>query len=260
MNLIKAELLKLVYARRNYGLLLASIAISVLGAAFSPYAMSKLTTLMPNPLGTADAIDGIYAKALGGYMFTLILGVIIMASEFNQHTAISTYLAAPKRYQPLLAKLIVAAAAGAIVNFIATWVGMGSAAIALSFYPDAATPHDYIWLDYSAVSLLTGAVLALIGVGIGSLIRNQNAAVTTGLIWIFLVDRILALLFTDVGKWLPTGLITAMMNLKLDVKAQGISINTADYLEPWPAAGMLLLYGVVFAVISLVTSSRRDID
>jgi len=52
------------------------------------------------------------------------------------------------------------------------------------------------------------------------------------------------------------------MNLHLDVKVRniGLNINTADYLDPWPAAGLLLAYGVVFAVVSVATSLRRDID
>ena len=77
-----------------------------------------------------------------------------------------------------------------------------------------------------------------------------------------LVDRLLAVLFVEVGKYLPTGLITSLMNLKLNLNSKQIPItlSTADYLDPAPAAGLLLLYGVVFAAVAVFTTLRRDID
>jgi hypothetical protein len=69
-------------------------------------------------------------------------------------------------------------------------------------------------------------------------------------------------LFVDVGKYLPTGLITSLMDLKVNVTAKHspISIDTSKYLEPIPAMWLLLAYGAVFAVLSAVTTLRRDID
>jgi ABC-2 type transport system permease protein len=261
VNLLKSEFLKLVYQRRTYGVLAAAIGIAVLATAFTPYALTNLRTLGV-PLSSSAVVDSVYAKALGGYMFALILGVLIMSSEFQNRTAIATFLATPKRIEVLVSKLAMAAIAGAILNLIATLVAMASGAIALSMFKHVAAPDGYIWADYLASAALTGAVLAVMGVSIGTLIRNQNAAVSVAMIWIFVVDRILAVIWTDVGKYLPTGLITAMMNLHLDVKVSniGLNINTADYLDPWPAAGLLLAYGVVFAVVSVATSLRRDID
>jgi multisubunit Na+/H+ antiporter MnhC subunit len=76
------------------------------------------------------------------------------------------------------------------------------------------------------------------------------------------VDRILAVIWTEIGKYLPTGLITAMMNIHLDVKdkASGFGLNTADYLDPVPAALLLLAYGIGFAVLAMFSTLRRDID
>jgi len=53
-----------------------------------------------------------------------------------------------------------------------------------------------------------------------------------------------------------------MMNLHLNIqdKAIGFGLNTADYLDPLPAAGLMLVYGLVFTVIAVFTTLRRDID
>ena len=260
MNLIRAEFMKLLYPRRTYGILLAAVAIAVLGSAFTPYALTQVTNYVTMPLSTSAAVDGVYAKALAGYIFAVIIGVLTVTSEFNNHTAIATYLAAPKRWQPMLAKVFVAAIGGAVLNLVATLTGMASAAYALTFYPDSAAPSPNIWFNFSLVATLTGAVLSLIGVGIGALIRNQNAAVSVSLVWLFLVDRILGVIFVDVGKYLPTGLVTSLMELKINVKGNGLNLNTGDYLAPWPAAGLLVAYGAVFVTAALLTTNRRDID
>ena len=260
MRIIKAELLKLLYARRNYGILLGAMALSSIGSGFTPYALSRVPNVMVSPLTQTAAVDSVYARALGAYILVVILGVLTVTSEFNQKTAIATYLAAPKRYQPLVAKIVIASVAGAIMNLLATLVGMGVAAYALSFYPEAVAPSSSIWISNSLIALLTGAIIAIIGVGIGSLIRNQSLAVTVALIWFFIIDRLLAVLFVEVGKWLPTGLISGLENLKFNYQGPVVNVSASDYLDPWPAAGLLTVYGISFVVISLLTTTRRDID
>ena len=260
MRFIKAELLKLLYARRNYGILLGAMALSSIGSGFTPYALSRVPNVLVSPLTQTAAVDSVYARALGAYILVVILGVLTVTSEFNQKTAIATYLAAPKRYQPLVAKIVIASVAGAIMNLLATLVGMGVAAYALSFYPEAVAPSSSIWISNSLIALLTGAIIAIIGVGIGSLIRNQSLAVTVALIWFFIIDRLLAVLFVEVGKWLPTGLISGLENLKFNYQGPVVNVSASDYLDPWPAAGLLTVYGISFVVISLLTTTRRDID
>lgn len=262
MNLLKSEFLKLVYQRRTYGLMLVSILIASIAAVAPTIAMTRLPVDIGLTLSSPAAIDSVYAKALGGYLFVVILGVYMMSSEFNHHTAIATFLATPKRSRALGAKLLMAAIAGAIINLIATGFGLLAGKITLDALKVTTQPDSFIWLDYPVAALLIGAVLGVIGVSIGTLIRNQNAAVTTAMVWLFLVDRLLALLWSDIGKYLPTGLITAMMNLHImvDVKAAGLKIDTTQYLEPLPASALLLTYGLVFAAIAMFTSLRRDID
>ena len=262
MNLVKAELRKLFYQRSTYGLILGTVALAILGTAFSPYAMTRIGNGVTMPLTNSDVVDGVYSKSLGGYIFVLIIGVLMMAGEFHHHTAVATFLAVPKRSRVLITKLGVAAVVGALINVFATWVAIGSGAYALSLFKHVAAPHDYIWGNYTAAAAVTGAVLAVVGVAIGTLVRNQNAAVTGSLIWLMVVDRILAVIWTEIGKYLPTGLITAMMNIHLNVKdkGSGFGLNTADYLDPVPAALLLLAYGIGFALLAMVSTLRRDID
>jgi len=265
VNLIKAEFLKLTYQRRTWILVFYTVFMATLATAVSPWAASKAMKgdLGNYSLSSVDAVDSVYAKALGGYLLIVVLGVLIMSSEFQHHTAIATFLAAPKRQTVYVAKLITAAVAGGVLNTAATAIGMAGGAIVLAnWYPHAAAPHDYIWVDYLSSAFLIGVVLSVIGLAVGTLIRSQSGAIAVSMLWFALVDRLLAVLFVDFGKYLPTGLITSLMNLHINVKEKqtGIGINTANYLDPWPAAGLLALYGIVFGAVAMFTTLRQDID
>lgn len=261
MNLLKSELLKLVYQRRTWGLLVAATLLAIVAAIASPLAIARLGGDQLLSLKMSDGVDAIYAKAMGAYIFSLIVGVTIMSSEFHQHTAIATFLATPKRIRVVGTKILVAALAGGVFNVIATCVGMVAAKLALGNMK-VAEPHSYIFVNYPLAALVIGLVMGVMGVALGTLIRNQMAAVTSSLIWFMLVDRLLAVFWPEGGKYLPSGLITAMMTLHLNIqdKAAGFGLNTSDYLDPIPAAGLMLVYGLVFAVLAISTTLRRDID
>jgi len=97
-----------------------------------------------------------------------------------------------------------------------------------------------------------------VGVALGTLVRNQMLAITGSLIYLFVIDPILLTLAPEAGKWLPSGLITAM--LALDVQAPELGFDTTNYLPALTATIVLLGYGLVFGAIAIATSLRRDIE
>jgi ABC-type transport system involved in multi-copper enzyme maturation permease subunit len=128
----------------------------------------------------------------------------------------------------------------------------------LSLFEDVAEPGESVFVNLFLAALLSGAVLGVVGVAIGSLIRNQLIAIVSTLVWLFVVEPIILLLFVDAGKWLPTGAITGM--LAIEFESVAIGVDTSDYLTPGVAILVLLAYGAVFSIVALVTSMRRDID
>ena len=83
-------------------------------------------------------------------------------------------------------------------------------------------------------------------------------AITGALVYLFVIDPLLLALWPDAGKYLPSGLITAMLSINVD--APELGFDTTNFLPPLEATGFLLLYGVVFAGVAVATSLRRDID
>lgn len=258
MNLVKAELRKLVYSRSTFGLLLASIFVAVLSTIVTPIIIEQDDSGIFGSLEDQRLVDGVYANAISSYIFAIILGILIMSGEFRHGTAVATFLASPKRARVLVAKLVVAALAGAVLQIISALFAVAAGLYTLTFFENAASPSNSVFLNLVLAALVSGAVLGLVGVAIGSLIRNQLVAIVSTLIWLFVLEPIALLLFVDVAKWLPTGAITGMLALQFDAEAIGVS--TADYLDPGISAAVLLGYGAVFAAVALFTSMRRDID
>lgn len=258
MNLLRSEWRKLIYVRAHWGLMIAATLISVLSVVVTPYIIESQSELFGFGLDQTEAIDSVYANGISGYIFAIIIGIMLMAGEFRHGTAVATFLTAPKRGSVLIAKLGIAALGGVLVMWISTGLSFLGGYIVLLGFEDAASPSENLFLNTLIASTVGGAVLGVIGVAIGTLVRNQMLAITGALIYLFIVDPILLALWPDAGKYLPTGLITAM--LAIDIDAPELGLNTNSYLPPAEATAILLLYGVVFASVAIATSLRRDID
>lgn len=258
MGLLKSEWRKLIYARANWGLLIAATFISVLSVVVTPFILDSQGELFGMSLKDTQAIDAVYANGISGYVFAIVLGVLIMAGEFRHGTAVATFLTAPRRVAVAIRKIAIAAIAGVLLMWVSTGLSMTAGWIVLQTFEDVAAPSDNLLINSFFAATLGGAVLGTIGVAVGSLVRNQTIAIVSTLIYLFVVDPLLLALWPDAGKWLPSGLITAMMALDIDAPALGF--DTSDYLPPLLAAAVLLAIGAAFAVTAVSTTLRRDID
>ena len=175
MNLIKSEWRKLIYARAHWGLLIAATFISVLSVVVTPFILDSQGELFGFGLDQTEAIDTVYANGISGYIFAIILGIMLMAGEFRHGTAVATFLTAPKRGIVLAAKLAMAAIGGTLIMWVSAGLSFLAGYITLLGFENAAQPSDDLFLNTMIASTIGGAVLGVIGVALGTLVRKPDA-------------------------------------------------------------------------------------
>jgi ABC-2 type transport system permease protein len=97
------------------------------------------------------------------------------------------------------------------------------------------------------------AVYAVLGVGVGALVRNQIAAIVGSLVYLFVIEAFASTLPTirDYYKFFPGGANSALT---------GATQPGTTLLEPWQGGLLLIGYGVVFAVAGTRLAVRRDVS
>ena len=88
----------------------------------------------------------------------------------------------------------------------------------------------------------------LIGVGLGSLLRNQIASIVTGLVWQLVAENVLVATAPTIGRWLPLGAAITL------VRSQTISHPLSVPI----AAGLLTAYAAAAVVAGIRITTTRD--
>lgn len=203
---------------------------------------------------TVQQLRNLVGSGFTGYLLALLLGVLIVTTEFRHKTVTTAFLITPVRPVMVGGKLIMAALAGiglAIIMLITALVGGGLTLIALggSF---SALLHQV-----PAVApgmLLVFVLFSLLGVGIGSVLTNQVAAIVVTLGWFIILEGILVGLVHGAARWVPTGAAEAASNISRS--RTGVSSLLFNW---WQGSLLIVAYGLVFAVVGSYFLTRRDI-
>jgi ABC-2 type transport system permease protein len=262
MNLIKSEFRKIFYGKPlRIITLLGSIMtiISAWGALVSVHRSSIHSGGIP--LTNKALTDELLSGTLAAYLFVAILGVSLVSGEFSNRTAVRTFLAAPKRISVIYSKIVIAVLGGISILLITTTVGLITFLLVLKSYPHAAPDSSsifYLYLD----AIIMGTVLGLLGLAISSLIRSQVWAVSVTLAIFVFIEPLIDNFWKSVGKFLPSSLMTSIMNNHLVVtgKNGGFTFDPSAYLKPLPAVGLLLLYALIAGYLAVMVTLRLDID
>jgi len=243
-QLIHAELLKARTLRSSWWTVLALLlAVPILIAA-------NLVTVddVSGRLNTSEGVRNVFSGASPPLM--LIVGIMLMAGEFRHGTATATFLATPIRRRVLAAKLIAAGLFGAVLAVPASALALG---VGLPWL-DAKNVDLGAHVDDIALALAGGlgalVLYALIGVGLGALVRNQTVAISAALIWTFIVEGVLTALADDLGRWLPGTAAAAM---------SGGVPQQSHLLPMWAGALVFAGYGLAFAAAGAKSIVQRDV-
>ena len=252
--LVRAEWTKLFTTRVWIGLLVGACVMvagfTVLLTAFAGDAESGLP-----PVGTEPYEQLAFATAANVVVLFVILGIIGMTQEYRHRTATPTFLTTPKRGRVVVAKLV--AYALAAVPFALAAVAVTVTVVVV--YAGARGAAPSLTGENAEVLLSAGlaiVVYAVIGVGLGALLRNQVGAIVGALVYLYVVEPLLSAFSATaaVYKWLPGGALEAMTTT-----FRGPQAIAPDLLERWQGGLLLLGYGLVAALVGTLLSVRRDV-
>jgi len=240
-DLVAAEWLKLRTTRVLHGTIPAAVTLSVAAVA------GMVVSSHGPDLETTEGMRRVFSVAGAGAIVVLVVGILISAGEFRHGTAGDTFLTTPDRSRVVTGKLAVAAVLGAAVGVVTAAACI--AAATLMYRSESATltlSASDVWLAVPATALYT-ALFALLGVALGSLVRNQVAAVAGALAWLAIVEHTLVNLVPSIGRWLPVGAGQAIVRTPLD-----------GLLSPPAGIAVLTAYAAVVAVIAVRAEASRD--
>ena len=101
--------------------------------------------------------------------------------------------------------------------------------------------------------ILVFVLFGVLGVGVGSLVTNQVAAIIICLGWFLIVENIIEAIWHGTTKWMPSGAASAAANV---TAGRGSDIGLFNW---WQGSLLILAYGLVFAAIGSAVLARRDI-
>lgn len=220
--------------------------------------------LPPQTFAAPRTVDDLRLLLGAGYFGALIvapvLGVLCITSEYRHKVLTTSLLITPRREEVLVAKGV-ACILWAFLMCIASLVMVAAMGI------------PWLVAEGGSVSLLLHQVgpvvpalfaafglLALFGLGFGTLVRNQIAGILLTVGFTIIIEQIVVQLFQHLLgvtlNWLPNEATRALIGGLTPGSGNGGQVR----LLSWWAGGLALLgWGLIPAVIGYFTTFRRDV-
>jgi ABC-2 type transport system permease protein len=258
-TLIRIELFKLRTTRLSYGLLATAAGLSALFCVLEA-SRAGAGRAVP-PLNTAAGLNMVITGGVWSLLLAAVLGATVSSGEFRHATASATYLATPDRNRVLVAKVAAAACAGAVFGLVGYVIATGVGLAFVSAHGYQVTIGAATMARYALGHVLGGALLAAVGVSLGSLIRSQLAVVIGVFAWAIVIESLLGGLFTSIWRYLPYTAATTLAGTKVGGAAFGPAHDlSAGSPLPFAAAAALVAgVAVVLSALAARTTLRRDI-
>lgn len=262
---LRAEWRKLMSTRLWWILLLAMAAyLALIGAILAgSFVLAPASGANAAPVQGKDAAVSVYGLISGvGYVFPLVIGSLMVTTEFRYHTITESLLVEPRRSVLLAAKLVLAVPVGLLFGVVGTAGLVGVSAPLLAWRGDGAFLGDGSVVTAIMLGIVVTALWTVIGTAFGAVVPNQVAAVVVLLAFTQFVEPVarIALAAVDgaaeIGKFLPGAAADGVIGSSLLTQMGGAG---DDLLPRGTALAVLVAYALGLAVLGRATTLRRDI-
>jgi ABC-2 type transport system permease protein len=252
-NVLTSEWTKIRSVRSTYWTLLAA-AVAMIGLSAivcGVYAAQYAHMAAKSKVGFNPAATSLSGTVLA-QLAIAVLGVLVISSEYGSGMIRTTLSAVPQRLTVLAAKAITFAAVTIAVMAVACFGAffIGQAILSTKGLGVGIGAPGALRSVVGTVLVL--AVLGLLSLGVGTLIRKTAGAITAVFGMIFILPVVGALLPSSVSsiqKFFPGSAASAIT---------GRSARAATSLSPWAGFAVFCLYAVVALGAAAFTLIRRD--
>jgi ABC-type transport system involved in multi-copper enzyme maturation permease subunit len=225
----------------------AMISLAVLALGHENYAQ-----LSAAGRASFDPASNAFLGLVPGQLLLGVLGVLAITTEFSSGAIRATFAAAPRRRLVLAAKAAVLGAVTLAAGEISAFAAFSAGQAALK----APAPHATLGQPGALRAVVLAgaypALIALIGLGIGAIIRHTAGAISALVGLVFLLPLLFAPLSPSIQNTAQKFLPDLMRNSLTAVRP------VAHMLSPWPTFGLLCAYALVALAAGAWTLDRRD--
>ncbi len=252
-RVIRSEWTKLWSLRSTrWTLLVAILGMAGLGPLIATVQMNRWDHMSPgdrlhfNPINTG----------LGGYHFAQlaigVLGVLVLTGEYSTGQIRSTFMAVPKRLPVLWAKAGTFAAVTFVLMLISGLIAfLASQGILTQHHVQTSLGHApalRAWVG----SALYLAVLSVLALSLGAIVRNTAGGIALFAGLLFVVPGLAAILPTStqnaINPYLPSVAGTTILS----------GTHDAYTFSPWGGFALFCGYTVVALAVAAILMRRRD--
>lgn len=208
--------------------------------------MDPLSKLAFDPVSTS----------LGGTLFAQfavgVIGILFITSEYASGSIRTTLAATPRRVQVVAAKLLVLVSVTVVVAEVVVFATflMGQR-IFSGVVPTASLSSGPV-LRSVALGGIYLTLLAVLGFGLGLILRQQSAAISVFTSLLLIVPIVIFVLpqswQTSISRYEPSALGRAMMSVTPPL----------DMFGAWTATLLLIVYVAIVLAIGVALLQRRD--
>jgi hypothetical protein len=251
-GVLRAEAWKLVTVRSSYAAVLAAFAANI------GFAVLAAALIAPRLSARDRASVDVVQLALAGLHLSQIafgvLGALVITGEYSSGMIRVTLAATPRRRVLLAAKALVLAGVTLVTATASTFAAYLAFQAALPAHTLAGTALS----DPGVARAVAGGglyltVLALLGFGLGVLLRSSAGAIATvfGLLFVppLLLDLLPGTWKSAIGPYIP---------MQAGDQVYIAAHRDASALGPWAGLGVFCAYAAAAVVAGLVLAAHRD--
>jgi ABC-2 type transport system permease protein len=243
--LIRSEWIKLRTVRSNVTTAIVAVAIPLLITLLS------VTFMKTSSIDESTLSDFVLGTGSVAVLLIGVIGVLCVTQEYSQGTIRLTLAATPGRTRVYVGKATLMALVGAALT---GFIILASLVVGSLILGSRDVPGSHTSMSAGLTSMvLMGALVALLGMAIGTLTRNPPSAITTLVLWPLLVEGIVGGLLSlavgdDVRRWMPFQ--TGFNSMFPETPDNGFT--------RWESLGYFAAWVLVVTVLAERSFKRRD--